>query len=237
MNTTANNTKAVELTDLQREALTLLAYNKPLSSKITKRTLNSIEKKGWMRDGWITAEGRAAVGIEAEVEKKAKPSKAARCIDCEVLLTSRTRTPGMVKEHQLCSYCDAAAGFENEHNDGQAEKGDHASGCRGCGTYDAATYWDEYSAPKKGKTPKDCKCGCGEQTKGGNYNPGHDARHAGQVARAVLDGDLELEAAIEANFWELPKLEAKVRKSVALGREKEAKAARRAAEKAAAKAN
>ena len=32
------------------------------------------------------------------------------------------------------------------------------------------------------KAPQDCTCGCGEQTGGGNYRPGHDSRHVSQVA-------------------------------------------------------
>lgn len=36
------------------------------------------------------------------------------------------------------------------------------------------------AAPKAEKTPKimpDCKCGCGEKTKGGTFRPGHDAKY------------------------------------------------------------
>lgn len=33
-----------------------------------------------------------------------------------------------------------------------------------------------------------CRCGCGETTSGGSYRPGHDARHAGKVGRAIAAG-------------------------------------------------
>lgn len=33
-----------------------------------------------------------------------------------------------------------------------------------------------------------CLCGCGDTTSGGSYRPGHDARHAGQVGRAIAAG-------------------------------------------------
>lgn len=36
--------------------------------------------------------------------------------------------------------------------------------------------------------PRDCACGCGEQTKGGTYLPGHDRRHF-VTAQAALEGD------------------------------------------------
>jgi hypothetical protein len=42
-------------------------------------------------------------------------------------------------------------------------------------------------APKATPTPVACHCGCGETANiGRTYRPGHDARHAGQVARRVV---------------------------------------------------
>ncbi len=43
-------------------------------------------------------------------------------------------------------------------------------------------------APKtKDEGYHDCKCGCGERVPSkSNYRPGHDARHAGQVARTIV---------------------------------------------------
>jgi hypothetical protein len=45
--------------------------------------------------------------------------------------------------------------------------------------------------------PGTCLCGCGE-TAARNYKPGHDARHVGQLARAVTDGSVEKRAALKA---------------------------------------
>lgn len=48
--------------------------------------------------------------------------------------------------------------------------------------------------------PAGCRCGCGESVgKRAKYRPGHDARHAGQVARAAAakpdwDNDIHYEA-------------------------------------------
>ena len=47
--------------------------------------------------------------------------------------------------------------------------------------------------PKRDPNPADlpvCKCGCGEIcNRGRNYRPGHDARHAGQIARHIAKHD------------------------------------------------
>ena len=166
------NTTAIEMSDLQRETLTLLAYNKPLSGHITKRTLNSLVKKGWATEEaagtfWITAAGREAVGIPSEFERPAKAPKA------------------------------------------KAER-----------------------KPKAKKPAQECRCGCGEMTGGGNYRPGHDARHAGRVVLSAMDGE-DLDALIDLHFFDTPNLEAKVRKNYALAVEREAKKEARAAAKAA----
>lgn len=51
---------------------------------------------------------------------------------------------------------------------------------------------------KAGKaTPRECQCGCGEITSGGNFRPGHDARMKGQLIRLVEEGGPEGEAALE----------------------------------------
>jgi hypothetical protein len=44
------------------------------------------------------------------------------------------------------------------------------------------------STPKAVKNPTGkCRCGCDENVAKSNYRPGHDARHAGQVARAIAE--------------------------------------------------
>lgn len=40
------------------------------------------------------------------------------------------------------------------------------------------------TAKNTSEKPTTCRCGCGVQSKS-NYRPGHDARHAGQVGRAL----------------------------------------------------
>jgi hypothetical protein len=45
-------------------------------------------------------------------------------------------------------------------------------------------------APRKPKVPQDCLCECGVPTRGGRFNPGHDARLRGRLTAAVRDPDL-----------------------------------------------
>ena len=41
-------------------------------------------------------------------------------------------------------------------------------------------------AAKRSKEPRDCQCGCGGQTKGGRFLPGHDAKfHAAEKRKAA----------------------------------------------------
>src|SRR5687767_11246181 len=50
--------------------------------------------------------------------------------------------------------------------------------------------------PTKAKAdPKECCCGCGELTRGGDFLPGHDARFRGQMLKAI---DARDESAIAA---------------------------------------
>lgn len=45
---------------------------------------------------------------------------------------------------------------------------------------------DKPKRAARAKDPRDCECGCGEQTKGGRFRPGHDARlHAREKAEAA----------------------------------------------------
>lgn len=61
--------------------------------------------------------------------------------------------------------------------------------------------------------PRDCHCGCGEQTGGGMYRPGHDARHVSQLTARVKAGELTVEAA-EREVAHSDKLIAKLHKAV-----------------------
>ena len=38
------------------------------------------------------------------------------------------------------------------------------------------------------KEPKDCLCGCGNQTKGGRFLPGHDAVLKSRLVRSTQEG-------------------------------------------------
>lgn len=42
----------------------------------------------------------------------------------------------------------------------------------------------------------DCRCGCGEKTGGGNYRPGHDARHVSKLTAAIKSGETTLDRAL-----------------------------------------
>lgn len=60
----------------------------------------------------------------------------------------------------------------------------------------------EAMAAQKAPTTRHCNCGCGEATSSSRtmYKPGHDARHAGMVARAMaaakINGDKEYTPAL-----------------------------------------
>lgn len=246
---------SIQVSDLGREVLTLLAQNRPVPSKlhnspINGRVINPLVKKNLAsRDSagmlWITAAGREVVGIadqsfqapsKVKKEKVAKPQVATCCSDCGVVLVRSTRALGMAKDYNLCSYCDLAMANHNDHEDKVANLGDHAEACRDCETYDPSSHWETKVAerPNAKKTPKvgKCFCPCGEPTKGGNYLPGHDARHAGMLSRSVVAGDQSLEDALSKLPWGADRLEEKVRRSVALGRDKAARAQARARDKA-----
>ena len=54
------------------------------------------------------------------------------------------------------------------------------------------------SKPRKGKkgNPKTCICGCGDQTKGGDWMPGHDSKFTSIVIRLMREkGITDIEAA------------------------------------------
>lgn len=59
---------------------------------------------------------------------------------------------------------------------------------------------------KPKRQPQACTCGCGEETKGGRYKPGHDARHKGALLTKLREGNArERESAekqLRAAGWE-----------------------------------
>lgn len=137
--------------------------------------------------GLVTSAGDLTkLGAEAIAPDPVKPSRkraAARCEDCTVLLTSRTRSDHAT----LCSYCLGAAEAENSHADGYADH--HPEGCRECGTYDAGTHWDQPAKSKAAKKSVDLnRCACSPDCESVSRNlfaPGHDARAAGIAGRRI----------------------------------------------------
>lgn len=91
-------------------------------------------------------------------------------------------------------------------------------------------------------TTRRCNCGCGEATSSSKtqYKPGHDARHAGQVARAMaaakINGDTTYSPALETLGSDKlrSKAQAMAKRIVEQVSEKAAKAARRPATRKAA---
>jgi hypothetical protein len=77
---------------------------------------------------------------------------------------------------------------------------------------------------KVAPTPVKCHCGCGADANLGRmYLPGHDARHAGAVARANIEGKAGAQEALELLP---PKLKAKAARMIANAAAKAEKAAR-----------
>ena len=69
----------------------------------------------------------------------------------------------------------------------------------------AATVAAKDSKPAK-RTPQPCACGCGDQTKGGRFLPGHDARLKGRLLAQLREGSAReratAEKALRANGWD-----------------------------------
>lgn len=226
-----------ELNELQQQAVDLAAVNAPMPAQITKRTLRALVRRGLLTEDqagyfWITDLGRRCATPKPKAEKKTRTRKPTNCADCEIRLTPSRRSDS----EELCRYCEEASMNFNEHQDG-APVGTHTADqpCTECGTWDPTAHYAPKPRVRKAPTPQDCRCGCGKQTKGGNYLPGHDARHAGQVARWIVEQNLDdarMQATLDARFWDTPLLEAKCRASV----ERQRTAAARKLAKAEAKA-
>lgn len=58
--------------------------------------------------------------------------------------------------------------------------------------------------PKAGKEPRNCLCGCGGQTKGGRFLPGHDARYHARIKILTATGMSHDEAEKLASKGPLP---------------------------------
>lgn len=58
--------------------------------------------------------------------------------------------------------------------------------------------------PKAGKEPRNCLCGCGGQTKGGRFLPGHDARYHARIKILTAAGLAHDEAEKLASKGPLP---------------------------------
>lgn len=95
---------------------------------------------------------------------------------------------------------------------------------------------EKAKAEKKVKEPTYCVHGCGGETKGGKFLPGHDARYVAELVKAILDKDdpltedKALEKMGEQGLTEA--LQQKLQKSVKLANAEVEKAAAREAEKA-----
>lgn len=219
-----------DLNALQQEAVDLASTNAPMPAKITKRTLRALVRRGLLTEDeagffWITDLGRqCATPKPAPTPKARAPRKPTHCTDCEVRLTPARRSD----TEGLCTYCEEASMNHNEHQD-DAPAGIHTADqpCVYCGTYDPTAHWAPKPRQRKVATPQECRCGCGDMTKGGNYLPGHDARHAGQVARHAVDSgldDAQVDRLLDERFWDTPRLEAKCRASISRLQAKAAKA-------------
>ena len=56
------------------------------------------------------------------------------------------------------------------------------------------------------RSPKACDCGCGDQTKGGRFLPGHDARLKGRLLTQLREGNArdrtQAEKRLRDNGWD-----------------------------------
>ncbi|MDP9364204.1 MAG: hypothetical protein M3Q10_08260 [Chloroflexota bacterium] len=56
--------------------------------------------------------------------------------------------------------------------------------------------------PRKASEPKSCLCSCGGLTAGGDFLPGHDQRHRGNLARAARNGDIAAKDELDRRGWD-----------------------------------
>lgn len=51
------------------------------------------------------------------------------------------------------------------------------------------------------KEPTKCECGCGADTKGGKFNPGHDAKHKSNLIEQAIAGSEDAKAELRTRGW------------------------------------
>ena len=166
------NTQPQTLTEQMTIALRQMIDAQPVT--VTRRTTGALESRGLARFDeasatWVaTEQGRCALAqltpTELELVQRLAKNQPTRKADQELL-------PGL-QERGLVSY-DGVTPYIT--NFGRVILG-----------------LPEQIKPRKSggtkRTPKEtswCQCGCGEQTGGGNYRPGHDARHVGMIGREI----------------------------------------------------
>lgn len=147
-----------------------------LPPNTTRRTTNALVQRGFVEfdlehGRWIVTEsGRVTLGLalsveDTEVLRRLNDGQPLRKKDAEVVDSLVTR--------KLASRSGASVFI--------TDAGRQAIGI------DTAVHLKPKRQPKKVKHCGPCACGCGQTTNGGNYMAGHDARHAGVVARQVAD--------------------------------------------------
>jgi hypothetical protein len=71
--------------------------------------------------------------------------------------------------------------------------------------YAVAESGDEPDPQRPARRPAskgpDCQCGCGGQTKGGRFLPGHDAKLKGKLKRAARAGDRKAADELARRGW------------------------------------
>ncbi|MDP9363164.1 MAG: hypothetical protein M3Q10_02835 [Chloroflexota bacterium] len=72
------------------------------------------------------------------------------------------------------------------------------------GSYEEARMKNEEARrrPRRAKEPRSCACQCGGLTGGGDFLPGHDQRHRGNLARKARAGDLAAKDELARRGWD-----------------------------------
>lgn len=149
--------------------------------------------------------------VKALRESGADGTKTANAVTSMLRSANQNAAPGDTIEIELQGGTETeatlAAVEEAFGPDVEVERGEYsrkANTSRKTGGKTSSNGSGRTSKSKKG-TPRDCRCGCGEQTGGGTFRPGHDARFKGQMLRLIDEGGSEGEAALE-QLKEFPNL-------------------------------